>query len=204
MKAARFVLVAHSLGGAISAFFTARYPQRVEKLVIIGSAVRFHLKWTGRALLALPAWLLGVAQRFVPLARLYPPAHVVTAQNRNALSKWDGTETLMRITAPSLVILGQRDFLFDEAAQRQIAQLIPGAEEVVIPVSAHQVMVERPDAVNRAMERFLGPALWRDCGDEVLWHAHQLSHARPSGEPLRAGSNRVTALPSCCRTFRKR
>lgn len=142
MKAARFVLVAHSLGGAISAFFTARYPQRVEKLVIIGSAVRFHLKWTGRALLALPAWLLGVAQRFVPRARLYPPAH--------------------------------------------------------------QVMVERPDAVNRAMERFLGPALWLDCGDEVLWHAHQLSHARPSGEPLRAGSNRVTALPSCCRTFRKR
>ncbi len=154
----RFVLVAHSFGGAISAFFTARFPERVEKLVIIGSAVRFHLKWTGRALLALPAWLLGVAQRFVPLARLYPPAHVVTAQNRNALSKWDGTETLMRITAPSLVILGQRDFLFDEAAQRQIAQLIPGAEEVVIPVSAHQVMVERPDAVNRAIERFLGPA----------------------------------------------
>ena len=154
----RFVLVAHSFGGAISAFFAARFPDRVEKLVIIGSAVRFHLKWTGRALLALPAWLLGVAQRFVPLARLYPPAHVVTAQNRNALSKWDGTETLMRITAPALVILGQRDFLFDEAAQRQIAQLIPGAEEVVIPVSAHQVMVERPDAVNRAMERFLGPA----------------------------------------------
>ena len=154
----RFVLVAHSFGGAISAFFTARFPERVEKLVIIGSAVRFHLKWTGRALLALPAWLLGVAQRFIPLARLYPPAHVVSAQNRNALSKWDGTETLMRITAPSLVILGQRDFLFDEAAQRQIAQLIPGAEEVVIPVSAHQVMVERPDAVNRAIERFLGPA----------------------------------------------
>ncbi len=154
----RFVLVAHSFGGAISAFFTARYPARVEKLVIIGSAVRFHLKWTGRALLALPAWLLGMAQRFIPLARLYPPAHVVSAQNRNALSKWDGTDTLMRIAAPSLVILGQRDFLFDEAAQRQIAQLIPGAEEVVIPVSAHQVMVERPDAVNRAIERFLGPA----------------------------------------------
>ena len=110
----RFVLVAHSFGGAISACFTARYPERVEKLVIIGSAVRFHLKWSGRALLALPAWLLGVAQRFIPLARLYPPAHVVSAQNRNALSKWDGTETLMRITAPSLVIRGQRDFLFDD------------------------------------------------------------------------------------------
>jgi long-chain acyl-CoA synthetase len=36
-----------------------------------------------------------------------------------------------------------------------VARLVPGAEQVVIPVSAHQVMVERPDAVNRAIERFL-------------------------------------------------
>ncbi len=154
----KFVLVAHSFGGAISSYFTTQFPQRVEQLVIIGSAVRFQLKWAGRALLGLPAPLLSLLQRFVPAARLYPPAHVVSAQNRHALSVWDGTDVLMRIAAPTLVILGQRDFLFDEASQRKLAQLIPGAEEVVIPVSAHQVMVERPDAVNRAIERFLGPA----------------------------------------------
>ena len=59
---------------------------------------------------------------------------------------------------PSLVILGQRDFLFAQESYREVARLIPGAEEVIIPVSAHQVMVERPEAVNRAIERFLGPA----------------------------------------------
>lgn len=175
----RFVLVAHSFGGAISSFFTTRYPERVEKLVIIGSAVRFKLKWTGRALLGLPAWLLRVAQRFVPLARLYPPAHVVSAQSRNALSKWDGTDVLMRIAAPTLVILGQRDFLFDEASQRGLAQLIPGAEEVVVPVSAHQVMVERPDAVNRAIERFLGPARLAEERAARRARARALEVARP-------------------------
>ena len=154
----RFVLVAHSFGGAISTYFVNRYPQRVERLVIIGSAVQFRLKWTGRAMLRLPAPLLRLAQRVVPLARLYPPAHVVSAQNRNALSVWNGTELLKKIAVPTLVILGQRDFLFEEASQRGLAQLVPGAQEVVIPVSAHQVMVERPDAVNRAIERFLGPA----------------------------------------------
>ena len=155
---ARFVLVSHSFGGAISTYFLGKYPERVERFVIIGSAVSFRLKWTGRALLGMPAPLLRLARRTVPMARLYPPAHVVSAQNRNALSKWDGTETLKKIRVPTLVILGQRDFLFEEASQRGLAQLIPGAEEVVIPVSAHQVMVERPDAVNRAIERFLGPA----------------------------------------------
>ena len=175
----RFVLVAHSFGGALSALFTTRYPERVEKLVIIGSAVQFKLKWTGRALLGLPAPLLRFLQRFSALARLYPPAHVVSAQNRNALSKWDGTEVLMRITAPTMVILGQRDFLFDEASQRQIAQLIPGAEEVVIPVTAHQVMVERPDAVNRAMERFLGPARLAEERAARRVRARALEVARP-------------------------
>lgn len=155
---ARFVLVAHSFGGAIATWFANRHPERVERLVIIGSAVEFRLKWTGRALLALPAPLLRAARRLVPLARQYPPAHVVGAQNRNALSVWNGTELLKRVAAPTLVILGQRDLLFEEASQRGLAQLIPGAEELVIPVSAHQVMVERPDAVNRALERFFGPA----------------------------------------------
>jgi len=154
----RFVLVTHSFGGAIGTYFVNQYHQRVERLVIIGSAVQFKLKWTGRALLRLPAPLLGFMQRVVPAARLYPPAHVVSAQNRNALSVWNGTEYLKKIAVPTLVILGQRDFLFEEASQRGLAQLIPHAEEVVIPVSAHQVMVERPDAVNRAIERFLGPA----------------------------------------------
>ena len=175
----RFVLVAHSFGGALSALFTTRHPERVEKLVIIGSAVQFKLKWTGRALLGLPAPLLRFLQRFSALARRYPPAHVVSAQNRNALSKWDGTDVLMRITAPALVILGQRDSLFDEASQHQIAQLIPGAEEVVIPVTAHQVMVERPDAVNRAMERFLGPARLAEERAARRVRARALEAARP-------------------------
>ena len=175
----RFILVAHSFGGAISTFFVNRHPQRVERLVIIGSAVQFRLKWTGRALLRMPAPLLAFLQRFVPVAKLYPPAHVVSAQNRNALSVWNGTDLLKNIQVPSLVILGQRDFLFEEASQRQIAQLIPGAEELVIPVSAHQVMVERPDAVNRAIERFLGPARLAEERAARRVQARALEQARP-------------------------
>ena len=175
----RFVLVAHSFGGAISTYLVNHHPDRIERLVIIGSAVRFKLKWTGRALLRLPAPLLGFLRRFVPMARLYPPAHVVSAQNRNALSVWDGSAYLKAISVPTLVILGQRDLLFEEASQRGLAQLIPGAEELVIPVSAHQVMVERPDAVNRAIERFLGPARLAEERAARRARARALEQARP-------------------------
>jgi long-chain acyl-CoA synthetase len=175
----KFVLVAHSFGGAIASYFTSKYPERVERLVIIGSAVEFRLKWTGRALLKMPKPLLRVARRIVPIARVYPAAHVVSSQYRNAVSVFDGREMMRGIRVPTLVILGQRDLLFEEAAQREIAKLIPDAEEIVIPVSAHQVMVERPDAVNRAIERFIGPARLAEERNARRARARELERARP-------------------------
>jgi len=80
---------------------------------------------------------------------------VVYLQNKNGWSSWDGSDHLRKIQVPTQVILGQRDILFSQHAYQEVARLIPQAEEVVIPVSAHQVMVERPDAVNRSIERFL-------------------------------------------------
>ena len=156
----RFILVCHSFGGALATCFVNRHPQRVTALVIIASAVRFQLRLAGRLLLRVPPALLTWVREVLPYfgfnaAKVYPPAHVVYLQNRNGLAVWDGAELLRAIKIPSMVILGQRDTLFSDASYKEVARLIPAAEEVVIPVSAHQVMVERPDAVNRAILRFL-------------------------------------------------
>ena len=154
----RFILVTHSFGGALGTVFTTRHPERVEKLVIIGSAVRFDkLKNAGRFLLKAPRWLLSSVFTLLPVGKRYPPGHVIHAQYKSAVITYDGTELLKTIACPTLVILGQRDRLFDTSAYQAIAKLIPGAQEVTLPLSAHQVMVERPDAVNRALDRFLGP-----------------------------------------------
>ncbi len=156
----RFILVCHSFGGAVSSYYLKKYPERVSSLVIISSAVRFRLRWAGRMLLGIPPIILTRIRNILPYvgfnaARIYPPAHVVYLQNKNGLAVWDGTEYLRNIRIPSMVILGQRDILFSQTSYKEVARLLPDVEEVVIPVSAHQVMVERPDAVNRSIERFL-------------------------------------------------
>ena len=156
----RFILICHSFGGALASWFLKKHPDRVIALVTISSAVRFKLRWTGRTLLSVPPGILTWLRKILPYvgfhaARIYPPAHVVYLQNKNGLSVWDGTEYLRNIRIPAMVILGQRDILFSHASYREVAKLIPNVEEVVIPVSAHQVMVDRPDAVNRSIERFL-------------------------------------------------
>ncbi|MGB7191979.1 MAG: alpha/beta fold hydrolase [Collimonas pratensis] len=156
----QFILVCHSFGGALSSHFLKQFPERVSALIMIASAARFRLRWAGRTLLRMPPPIFGMVRKVMPYfgitaARIYPPPHVVYLQNKNALLPWDGREYLRAIKVPALVILGHRDILFDETAYKEVASLIPGAEELVVPVSAHQVMVERPDAVNRAIERFL-------------------------------------------------
>ncbi len=156
----RFILVCHSFGGALSSYFVHKHPERITALVIIASAVSFQLRLAGRLLLRVPPSLLTWVREILPYvgfnaAKIYPPAHVVYLQNKNGLASWNGTEYLRAIQIPTLVILGQRDILFSDASYKEVARLIPGAEQVVVPVSAHQVMVERPDAVNRAIERFL-------------------------------------------------
>lgn len=156
----QFVLVCHSFGGALSAYFLKKFPERVSACILIASAVQFRLRLLGRALLRMPPPILMWVFKCLPYvgvkaAHIYPPAHVVYLQNKNALRAWDGTEYLRAIKIPTLVILGHRDILFVDSAYKEVARLIPNAEEVVVPVSAHQVMVERPDAVNRAIERFL-------------------------------------------------
>ncbi|MBI5890783.1 MAG: alpha/beta fold hydrolase [Nitrosomonadales bacterium] len=156
----RFILVCHSFGGALSSYFLKKHPERVSALVIVSSAVRFRLRWAGRMVLRIPPAILNRIRNMLPYvgfnaARIYPPAHVVYLQNRNGLAVWDGTEYLRAIRIPTMVILGQRDILFSQTSYKEVARLVPDVEEVVIPVSAHQVMVERPDAVNRSIERFL-------------------------------------------------
>ena len=155
-----FILVSHSFGGALASLFLHQCPDRVVALVVISSAVRFKLRWAGRLLLRVPPAILTKIRNLLPYfgfhaARIYPPAHVVYLQNKNGLAIWDGTEYLRNVRVPTMVILGQRDILFSHSSYKEVAKLIPDAEEVVIPVSAHQVMVERPDAVNRSIERFL-------------------------------------------------
>ena len=185
----RFILACHSFGGALSSYYVNQHPERVSALIIIASAVRFQLRWAGRMLLKVPPRVLTWVREVLPLfgfnaARVYPPAHVVYLQNRNGLSRWDGSDLLRAIRVPTMVILGQRDNLFSDASYKEVAKLVPGAEQVVIPVSAHQVMVERPDAVNRAIERFL--AAQRDPMEVLEEKARRKADRRAARKALEA------------------
>ena len=163
----RFILFGHSFGGAVAAAYAARHPERVEKLILIGTASHFELSRWIRIAYNIPTPLLQMLMtRF--MRYVYSPAHALKQYYENALKPWDGS-IFPTIKVPTLVIRGQRDFVFPQAAYGAVAKMIPGAQEVIVPVSAHLVQLERADAVNRAIQRFLGPSpvAWRQKRDAI-------------------------------------
>jgi len=60
-----------------------------------------------------------------------------------------------RITAPTLIVWGDRDRLISVRDAAVFEQLIPDARKVIYEDTGHMAMLERPQAFNALLEQFL-------------------------------------------------
>jgi long-chain acyl-CoA synthetase len=150
----RIVLVGHSFGGAIVTEYALKHPERIERLILIATAGEFKLNPFFRLGLSLPVWLLRLIGPFTR-SWLHAPPHALKRFYSENMSRWRGWERFVQLEVPTLVIRGHRDLVFERPLFEKVTESIPGAEEADIGVSGHMVMLERREAVNRSIERFL-------------------------------------------------
>jgi long-chain acyl-CoA synthetase len=157
------IVLGHSFGGAIAAAYTAQNPARVEKLILIGTASSFKLGIAQDVLSKLPVQALEPLRKNLPI-KFNAPLFVMQRMYNDTVTQFDGAQVFPQIRVPTLIILGVRDLVFDPARYEEVADLIPNAQVAKISVSAHMVQLERSDAVNRAIQRFIGSGSvsWRD------------------------------------------
>jgi pimeloyl-ACP methyl ester carboxylesterase len=69
---------------------------------------------------------------------------------------FDMRPLLPRLTMPTLVITGERDFITGPACSAELAEGVAGAETVVLPGIGHMAFVEAPEQFGDAVLSFLG------------------------------------------------
>lgn len=79
----------------------------------------------------------------------------VTRRDFLSCHRFDVRDRLDEITTPTLALCGEHDRLTPPAYHEFLAAEIPEAEYEVLPDAAHLAMLERPEAFNDAIARFL-------------------------------------------------
>jgi pimeloyl-ACP methyl ester carboxylesterase len=154
---ARASVVGHSLGGAVAARLAARYPDRVDRLVLVDAAIRAQgVRGGARAgdlVRTVGRHSPGLAPMLVrDLLRMHPWSFV--AATVDALQS-DWAPHLARIAAPTLIVWGEHDPITPIAHGHRIASAIPGTQLVTVANAGHNPMWECPEPFNDAVLQFL-------------------------------------------------
>lgn len=168
-----FTLVGHSFGGAVATEFAVHHGDRLERLILVATAGQFKLNPFFQFALQLP---VSVLRAIGPFTRtwLSAPPHVLRPFYHNNMAQFYGWDLYPRLDVPTLVIRGHRDYVFETPLFERVTKSITGADEADIGASGHLVMLERRDAVNRAIERALEGEV------QKTWREVAQGSARPS------------------------
>jgi pimeloyl-ACP methyl ester carboxylesterase len=158
-------VLGHSMGGAVALELAVSYPQRVLAVVPASVSVRaegMHEDLTDPSRQATSP-RMPTAQDFADMTAAYKrlsphPEHfdewfAALAANQSDLRGWTD-EQLAGITAPVLLVLGDRDFVTVEHGDLML-QLIPGSQLAVFPDTTHMQVTRRADLMLPVLAGFL-------------------------------------------------
>jgi pimeloyl-ACP methyl ester carboxylesterase len=163
-----FVLVGHSMGGAIVLELALDPPDGLQGIVLVASGAKLAVT---RAIFQMleqdpeaffesmgqyafsSAAPMALRECFVRMTRTCPPP--VIYNDFKACDHFDVRSRLPEIKLPTLVLCGEEDQLTPVKYSRYLQENITPSRLVLIPHAGHMVMAEQPDILNRAIDSFL-------------------------------------------------
>ena len=172
-----FILVGHSMGGAVAQQLALDVGERVEKLVLINTFSRLRPRhWSELAYLMgrfAAANMHGVQSQARTVAwRIFPGSDqsdlreavvkkITAADPRayrsamRALGFFDVRRKLKDLLIPTLIISGEKDNTIPLDNQADLLKNIAGSRQVIIASGGHAMTIDHAEEVNRVLLDFL-------------------------------------------------
>ena len=154
-------LVGWSDGASVALYVALRRPELVRKVIAMGAPAWFdgltpkaQAEAKNLTLEHLPPSMADAHRALSPDGPDHLPIFVEKLAALCASEPQMTDDDLRRITAPTLVMLGDDDVLTVEHAATMVA-LLPEAQLAVVPGTDHALMFEKPDLVSRLFLDFL-------------------------------------------------
>lgn len=165
----RWVLVGHSMGGALCQIVGRKRPELVAGLIILASTHRFDIpstflqlikedflsfmKASERFLFAETtpkSWRHAFLKNFLP-----SPSQDVVYADFSACAQFNQGHSSPLIETPSLIIAGEQDALIPPKFSKMLAEELPQSCYKVVRNTGHLVFLEAPGKVSRLCLDFL-------------------------------------------------
>lgn len=168
------IVLGNSLGGHVALVYALRNPQRIKQMVLTGSSGLFEDSMGGsfprrgdyqyvQERVAYTFYDPNVATK-----ELVDEVFDVTNSNAKCLriiaiarsaQRHNMTKDLGKIKAPTLLIWGLNDTITPPLVAHEFHRLLPHSELHFLDHCGHAPMMERPQAFNRLLQRFLAPSV---------------------------------------------
>jgi pimeloyl-ACP methyl ester carboxylesterase len=177
LKLERAAIVGHSMGSLAALETASRYPQKISKLVMVGTAVPMAVSdlllnaaigndhaafdmvniWghTANAQIGsnpLPGvWMAGDFLRLLEKSK-----RDVLGNDLKACNDYkDGIAAATKVTCPALLLLGKQDMMTSPKMTKEVTNTLKDCRVVVLDRAGHIPMAEEPDATLDALKHFL-------------------------------------------------
>ena len=163
-----FVIVGHSMGGAIAQTFALRHPEMLKGMILVatGARLRVHPKILDGIRTDMNAvgemlvdWAYGQMATPEQKRQFLKQFNSVDADvmygDWAACNVFDVREQLPAIQVPTLVISGSMDVMTPEKYGRYMAENLPNADFALIEGGGHMLMIEQPQMLINAILGFL-------------------------------------------------
>lgn len=166
----KVTLVGHSMGGMTALIFALDHPDKVSKLVLVGTAAKVPFSMR----------VSGVTRYFIPYKTFmrrsvesgyYKPSEqliknsMATAMNTSKhaayqcftelTAKYDIRDRVSKIKSPTLIVVGEKDKDLPVKLSQYLNREIEGSKLQIIPDSGHMVIVEKPEEFSQVLGEFI-------------------------------------------------